>query len=148
MSRSNHAAAIDAKQKLLEIAAMDLGGRADDYRVAAGRVYQRANPARHLTFAQAAQRAIVVGGKYDGHELPSNIHATTRASATALAGLGLMGVAKDVYPHDGETHSYVVGFAEVEADVATGSVKRIGYPAMADVGTAVNPRSLAGRILA
>jgi len=116
---------MDAKQKLLEIAALDLGGRPDDYRVGGGRVYHRANPARHLTFTQAAQRAIALGGKYDGHELPSNIHRTTRASATALAGLGLMGVAKDVYPHDGETHSYVVGFAEVEVDVETGVVKLV-----------------------
>ena len=147
MSRSNHAAAMDAKQKLLEIAAMDLGGRPDDYRVGGGRVYQRANPARHLTFAQAAQRAIALGGKYDGHELPSNIHPTTRASATALAGLGLMGVAKDVYPHDGETHSYVVGFAEVEVDVETGVVTLVDYAAVADVGVVVNPRSLGGQVL-
>jgi CO/xanthine dehydrogenase Mo-binding subunit len=109
-----------AAHQLKIVAAIDLGGRPDDYRVGGGRVYQQANPARHLTFAQAALRAITLGGKYDGHELPSNIHRTTRASATVLAGLGLMGVAKDVYPHDGETHSYVVGFAEVEVDVETG----------------------------
>jgi CO/xanthine dehydrogenase Mo-binding subunit len=147
MSRSNHAAAMDATQKLMEVAARDLGGRPDDYRVGGGRVYQRANPARHLTFAQAAQRAIALGGKYDGHELPANIHETTRASATALAGLGLMGVAKDVYPHDGETHSYVVGFAEVEVDVETGVVKLVDYAAVADVGVVVNPRSLGGQVL-
>ncbi len=147
ISRSNHAGAMDAKQKLLEIAALDLGGRPDDYRVGGGRVYHRANPARHLTFTQAAQRAITLGGKYDGHELPSNIHRTTRASATALAGLGLMGVAKDEYPHDGETHSYVVGFAEVEVDVETGVVKLVDYAAVADVGVVVNPRSLGGQVL-
>src|SRR4029434_11340640 len=103
--------------------------------------------ARYLTFAQAAQRAIKLGGKYDGHELPSNIHATTRASATALAGLGLMGVAKDVYPHDGDTWSFVVGFAEVEVDLETGKTRLVDYLAVADVGTVVNPRSLHGQIL-
>src|SRR5499427_7050331 len=66
MSRSNHAAAMDATQKLLEIAAMDLGGRPDDYGVGGGRVYQRANPGRHLTLAAAGRRAISLGGKYDG----------------------------------------------------------------------------------
>ena len=71
----------------------------------------------------------------------------TKASATALAGLGLMGVAKDTYPHDGETHSYVVGFAEVEVDVETGVVRLIEYTAVADVGTVINPRSLGGQIL-
>jgi xanthine dehydrogenase molybdenum-binding subunit len=147
MSRSNHAGAMDARQKLLEIAARDLGGRPDDYRVGGGRVYHNRDLSRHLTFEQAARRAIQLGGKYDGHELPSNIHATTQASATLLAGQGLMGVAKDTYPHDGETHSYVVGFAEVEVDVETGAVKLLEYTAVADVGTVVNPRSLGGQVL-
>jgi CO/xanthine dehydrogenase Mo-binding subunit len=147
MSRSNHAGAMDAKQKLLEIAARDLGGRAADYRVGGGRVYHNQDRSRHLTFEQAARRAIQLGGKYDGHELPADIHATTRASATALAGQGLMGVAKDTYPHDGETHSYVVGFAEVEVDVETGAVKLLEYTAVADVGTVINPRSLGGQVL-
>jgi CO/xanthine dehydrogenase Mo-binding subunit len=100
-----------------------------------------------LTFEQAATRAIELGGKYDGHELPANIHAMTKTSATALAGQGLMGVAKDTYPHDGETHSYVVGFAEVEVDVETGAVKLVDYTAVADVGLVVHPRSLGGQIL-
>jgi xanthine dehydrogenase molybdenum-binding subunit len=147
MSRSNHAGAMDAKQKLLEIAARDLGGRPRDYRVGGGRVYHSQNPSRRLTFEQAARRAIELGGRYDGHELPGDIHATTRASATALAGQGLMGVAKDSYPHDGETHSYVVGFAEVEVDVETGAVKLLEYTAVADVGTVINPRSLGGQVL-
>ena len=147
ISRANHAAAMDARQKLLEVAAMDLGGRADDYRVGGGCVCHRSNSSRQLTFAQAARRAISLGGKYDGHELPPAIHATTRASATALAGVGLMGVAKDTYPHDGETHSYVVGFAEVEVDVETGVVKLVDYAAVADVGSVINPRSLGGQVL-
>jgi CO/xanthine dehydrogenase Mo-binding subunit len=147
ISRSNHAGAMDAKQKLMAIAAKDLGGRPEDYLVAGARVSHRQNPSRHLTFAQAAQRAIELGGAYDGHELPANIHATTRASAAALAGRGLMGVAKDTYPHDGETHSYVVGFAEVEVDVETGAVKLVDYAAVGDVGTVINPRSLGGQIL-
>ena len=147
MSRSNHAGAMDAKRKLQEIAATDLGGRPDDYRVGGGRVYHGQDRSRHLTFEQAARRAIQLGGKYDGHELPADIHATTRASATALAGQGLMGVAKDTYPHDGETHSYVVGFAEVEVDVETGAVKLLEYTAVADVGTVINPRSLGGQVL-
>ena len=54
-----------------------------------------------MTLAQAAQRAIELGGTYDGHELPKDINKLTVASATALAGQGLMAVAKDKYPHDG-----------------------------------------------
>ena len=67
------------------------------------------------------KKAIELGGKFDGHELPEDINAFTKASATALAGQGLMGVAKDTYPRDGNTHSFVVGFAEVEVDVETGA---------------------------
>ena len=147
MSRANHAAAHDAVRKLQAIAAADLGGAPADYRVADGRVFRAGSPSRGLTLADAATRAIARGGTYDGHELPADIHAMTRASATALAGLGLMGVAKDAYPHDGDTHSYVVGFAEVEVDVETGAVRLIEYTAVADVGTVVNPRSLGGQIL-
>ena len=58
-----------------------------------------------------------------------------------------MGVAKDNYPHDGETHSYVVGFAEVEVDVETGTVTLVDYAAVADVGTVINPRGLGGQML-
>jgi xanthine dehydrogenase molybdenum-binding subunit len=147
MTRANHAAASDAIAKLKEIAAGDLGGAPADYDVAGERVYRRGAPGRGLTLAQAAARAIALGGKYDGHELPGDIHAVTRTSATALAGQGLMGVAKDNYPHDGETHSYVVGFAEVEVDVETGGVRLIEYTAVADVGVVINPRSLGGQIL-
>ena len=71
----------------------------------------------------------------------------TTTSATALAGTGLMGVAKDNYKHDGDTMSYTVGFAEVEVDVETGHVRIVEYTAIGDVGTVVNPRSLGGQLL-
>ena len=147
MTRANLAGAVDARLKLQEIAAHDLGGKASDYALGNERVYRRDNPSRGLTYAQAAQRAIELGGKYDGHELPADIHAMTRKSAAALAGLGLMGVAKDTYPHDGDTYSFVVGFAEVEVDVETGKTTVVDYLAVGDVGTVVNPRSLHGQLL-
>jgi CO/xanthine dehydrogenase Mo-binding subunit len=146
MTRANHAGAMDAKRKLQEIAATDLGGSADDYELGNERVYRRGSPGRGLSYAQAAQRAIELGGRYDGHELPADIHAVTKLAATSLVGLGLMGVAKDAYPRDGDTYSFVVGFAEVEVDVETGKVVLIDYLGMGDVGTVVNPRSLGGQI--
>ena len=76
-----------------------------------------------MTLAQAAQKAIELGGTYDGHELPKDINAITKTSATALAGQGLMGVARDNYGRDGISKSYVAGFAEVEVDIETGSVQ-------------------------
>ena len=147
MTRANLAGASDARLKLQEIAAKDLGGAPNDYELGQMRVYRRGNPSRGLTYAQAAKRAIELGGRYDGHELPQDIHPFTKRSAAALAGLGVMGVAKDTYPRDGDTYAFVVGFAEVEVDVETGVMHLVDYLAVADVGTVVNPRSLHGQIL-
>jgi xanthine dehydrogenase molybdenum-binding subunit len=147
MTRANLAGAVDVRLKLQEIAAKDLGGAPADYVLGNERVHRRGNPSRGLSYAQAAARAIELGGKYDGHELPSEIHAFTKKSAAALAGLGLMGVAKDTYPRDGDTYSFVVGFAEVEVDIETGHTRLVDYLAVGDVGTVINPRSLHGQIL-
>ena len=147
MTRANMAGAVDARLKLQEIAAKDLGGAPTDFTVGNERVYRRDNPSRGLSFAKAAERAIALGGKYDGHELPGDVHAMTKRAAGALVGLGLMGVAKDTYPHDGDTYSFVVGFAEVEVDLETGRTRLVDYLAVADVGTVINPRSLHGQIL-
>ncbi len=146
MTRANHAGAMDARRKLQEIAARDLGGSPDDYELGGERVFRRGNPARGLSYAQAATRAIALGGRYDGHELPEDIHPTTKAAAAALAGLGLMGVAKDTYRRDGTTYSFVAGFAEVEVDLETGKTTLIDYFSMADVGTVINPRSMVAQV--
>ncbi len=146
MTRANHAAAMDAIGKLKEIAARDLGGAPESYEIGGERVFMRGNPGRGMTFAQAATRAIALGARYDGHELPEDIHADTKAAAAALVGLGLMGVAKDVYPRNGTTYSFVAGFAEVEVDLETGKPTLIDFLGMADVGSVINPRSLAAQI--
>jgi len=147
MTRANMAGAEDARQKLQEIAARDLGGTPQDYVLGNERVYSRDTPSRGLTYAQAAKRAIELGDKYDGHALPADINPFTKRSATALTGQGLMGVAKDNYAHDGDTYSFVAGFAEVEVDVETGRTTVVDYLAVGDVGTVVNPRSLHGQLL-
>jgi CO/xanthine dehydrogenase Mo-binding subunit len=146
MTRANHAAAMDAKQKLKELAAVELGGSAADYDIGGEKVFRRGAPSRALSYADAARRAIERGGRFDGHELPADIHAVTRSAATALAGLGLMGVAKDTYPRDGDTYSFVAGFAEVEVDIETGHVELIDFLGVGDVGTVINPRSLVAQI--
>jgi xanthine dehydrogenase molybdenum-binding subunit len=146
MTRANHAAAMDAKTKLQTIAAKDLGGSPADYAIGNERVFRTGNPSRGLTYAQAAARAIALGGTFDGHEVPADIHAVTKAAAALNAGVGLMGVAKDVYPRDGDTYSFVAGFAEVEVDVETGVVRLVDFYSVGDVGTIVNPRSLIAQI--
>jgi CO/xanthine dehydrogenase Mo-binding subunit len=146
MTRANFAGANDAKRKLQEIAAKDLGGTPDDYELSNERVHRRGNPGGGLTYAQAAKRAIDLGGKFDGHELPDDINPMTKRAAAMHAGLGLMGVAKDNYPRNGTTYSFVIGFAEVEVDVETGKVTLIDYLGVGDVGTVINPRSLLAQI--
>ncbi len=146
MTRANHAGAMDAKRKLQEIAARDLGGAPDDYDLGNERIYRKGQPGRALTYAQAAERAIELGGRYDGHELPPDIHAVTKNAAAGLVGLGLMGVAKDTYPRDGATYSFVAGFAEVEVDLETGAVRLVDFLSVGDVGLVVNPRSLVAQI--
>jgi CO/xanthine dehydrogenase Mo-binding subunit len=146
-TRANYAAAIDARRKLQEIAAGDFGGSPDNYEVVSARIQRRGSPSIGMTYDRAARRAIELGGKYDGHELPEDIHAVTRESASALSGAGLMGIAKDVFPRDGDSFSFIAGFAEVEVDVETGEATLIDYFAVGDVGTVVNPRSLKCQIL-
>ena len=145
-TRANWAAVADAKLKMQEIAAQDLGGAPEDYDIGGERVYRRGNRSQGLSFAQIAQRAIDLGGKYDGHELPEDINGMTTASATALAGQGLMGVAKDNYEEGGRRMSFVAGFAEVEVDIETGNVKIVDYAAGSDAGTILHPKTYEGQI--
>ncbi len=142
MTRAAHAAAMDTKTKLQEVAARALGGTPASYQVATGRVF---SGGRGLSFADAAKKAIEYGGKYDGHEVPEDINAFTKASMKVVAGQGLIGVAKDTYKRDGNTHSFVAGFAEVEVDVETGAWRVVDYTAVADVGTILHPRNLFGQ---
>jgi CO/xanthine dehydrogenase Mo-binding subunit len=144
MSRAAHAAASDAIAKAKEIAAKAFGGSPELYRVADGRV---SGNGRSLTLGDVAKRAIELGGKYDGHELPDNINKVTTAAATALAGQGLMGVARDTYKRDGTTFSFVAGFAEVEVDVETGAYKVLDFTAVGDSGTIIHPRAYGGQVL-
>ncbi len=145
-TRANYAAGHDARRKLQEIAARDLGGAPDDYEVADARVFRSGYRAQGLSFARAARRAVELGGGYDGHELPDDINAMTVTSATALAGSGLLGVAKDNYATGGRVQSYCIGFAEVEVDLETGAISLKDYRVSTDCGTIVNPRTLAAQL--
>src|SRR5690606_18979456 len=120
MSRTNYAAAMDAVAKLKEIAAMDLGGSPDDYDIEDERVFKIDDPSTGLTYAEAAQRAIELGGKFAGHEVPDDLNEMTKASAAGVAGTGLVGVAKDNLALTGTVPALAAGFVEIELDVETG----------------------------
>jgi xanthine dehydrogenase molybdenum-binding subunit len=145
MTRAAHAAAMEAKKKLQEIAAKKLGGKPEQYEVANERVFRKGGAG--MTLAQAAKYAIQLGGVYDGHEPPADLHKLTKASVAALASQGLVAAAKDNYPRDGSTFSYVASFAEVEVDVETGKYYVVDFLASADVGTVIHPRALGGQVL-
>ena len=146
MTRAAYATAMDAKKKLQEIAAKKLGGKPEQYEVANERVFRKGGGAG-MTLAQAAKHAIELGGVYDGHEAADDLHKLTKASVAACAGQGLVGAAKDNYPRDGNTYSYVASFAEVEVDIETGKYYIVDFLASADVGTVIHPRALGGQVL-
>ena len=146
MTRTNYVAAMDAKNKLLEIAAMDLGGSPDDYDLAYERVVHKTDKSKSMGFADAAKRAIELGGKYDGHEAPEDIHDMTKTSVAALAGTGLIGVAKDNLKHEGVVPAMAVGFIEIELDLETGKYEILDYVGVAECGTVLHPQGLETQI--
>jgi CO/xanthine dehydrogenase Mo-binding subunit len=142
MTRAAHAVGTRAVQMVQEVAANAHGGTPAAYRVADGKV---TGPGGTMTLAQIAQKAIELGGKYDGHEPPDDVNAWTKTSVKNLAGQGLVVAARDDYKRDGQSRSYVAAFAEVEVDVETGKFHILDYAAVVDVGTVINPRSLRGQ---
>jgi CO/xanthine dehydrogenase Mo-binding subunit len=146
MTRTNYVAAQDLLAKLREIAAQDLGGKPDDYDVDGSKVFAKGNPSKALSYGDAAKRAIALGGRFDGHELPKDINPMTQASATALAGQGLIGVAKDNLPVTGQPAAFAACFIEIELDVETGMHRIVDLVSVADCGTVIHPMGLATQI--
>ncbi len=147
MTRTNTVAALDAKGKLQEIAAKEFGGDPAQYDVDGGNVFLKSDPTKTLSFAAAAKRAIALGGKYSGRELPQNLNPMTARSAAALPGQGLLRVAKDTLERKGVVTAFTAGFVQVQVDVETGHVDITDYLAVADCGTVIHPQSLGTQIM-
>jgi CO/xanthine dehydrogenase Mo-binding subunit len=141
-TRDNYAAAEDALRKIRLIASRTLGGGANAYRVDNGRVM---GPGGSMSFAQVAERAIALGGEFDGHVLPDDINAATVPAAAMHAGTGLVGVARDNYGGEGSIYSWLAAFTEIELDVETGVIDVKDLVAVTDCGTVIHPRSLGGQ---
>jgi CO/xanthine dehydrogenase Mo-binding subunit len=144
-TRANYATGQDLKKKLQEVAAKTKGGSPESYDTGPQGVIRRGGGLA-MTWAQAAEAAIKLGGIYDGTETPKEINAMTRAAAAAHKGRGLMGVARDNLPRDGQTYGFMAAFAEVEVDVETGVWTIVDFTGVADVGTVIHPNSLGGQI--
>jgi CO/xanthine dehydrogenase Mo-binding subunit len=145
-ARTNYAAAMNARRKLLEIAALMLGGGAEDYDLAEARVVHKADPAKAISFAQAAQKAIELGGKYSGREAPADINPITRDALAIIAGSGLIGVAKDAFPKTTTITSFAATFVAIELDVETGKFDITDMITIVECGTVLHPEGLAQQI--
>ena len=146
MARTNYVAAMDALTKLKEIASRRFGGSPEQYDIDGRRVFRKGSPGTGMTYGEAAQRAIQLGGKYDGHELPKDINPMTQVSATAIAGTGLVGVAKDNLPLTGAPAAFAAAFVEIELDLETGKHVILDYMGVADCGTVIHPAGLETQI--
>jgi len=144
-TRANYATGVDLKKKLQEVAAKTKGGSPEGYDTNAQGVIRKGGGLA-MTWAQAAEAAIKLGGIYDGTETPKEINAMTKAAAAAHKGRGLMGVARDNLPRDGQTYGFMAAFAEVEVDLETGVWTIVDFTGVADVGTVIHPNSLGGQI--
>ena len=139
-SRANYVAAMDALKKLKEIAAAEFGGTVEEYDIAEERVFKVADPTLGISYGEAAQRAIAMGGHYSGAEYPEDIHPITQRAVQGVAGSGLIGVAKDNLPRKGTPPGMIVGYVELEIDVDTGKFEILEYVAVADCGTVMHPQ--------
>ena len=146
MTRAAHAVGLECVQRLQEVAAKKLGGQPADYVVANLRVTRKGGGAG-LSFAEAANHAIQLGGIYDGHDANPEVNKYTKQSVNAMAGQGLIASARDNYSHEGDSMSFLACFAEVEVDIETGVYRIVDYLAYADVGTVIHPAALGGQVL-
>lgn len=142
MTRTNYVAAVDALEKLLEIAATELGGSPEDYDIGEERVFRKADPSVSISYAEAATLAIRMGGKYSGELAPEDINQMTRNSVAGLAGTGLIGVARDNLQKDGTVPALAAGFVRIELDTETGKFEILDYLGVADCGTVIHPQGL------
>lgn len=141
-SRANHAAAVLAKDLLLRLAAMELGGSADDYELRNGGIVSKSDSSKTLTFAAAAKRAMAEGGEFDGSVVPEDINPMTKGAAAILAGTGLVAAAKDNLERNGVVPALTAAFIEIALDKETGQIEIIDFVNVADCGTINHPQSL------
>ena len=145
-SRTMYVAAVAMKAQLTEIAAAILGGAAADYDLGDEKVVSKADATKSITYAQAAQKAMELGGKYVGKEPPKDINPVTLDGLQKIAGTGLIAVAKDSLPRVGLTPGLTTTMAEIELDTETGKINIVEMVCVADCGTVLHPMGLAAQM--
>lgn len=142
-TRTNYVAAMDALDKMKQIAAETMGGEADDYDIDGKRIFNIETPEQGMSYGAIAARAIQLGGAYSGQTWPEDIHEITQRSVQNVAGSGLIGVAKDNLPREGVIPGLACAFVEIELDLETGKYEILDYVGIAECGTVVHPQGLA-----
>ena len=146
-TRTMFGAATDMLNKMKEIAASDLGGDPSDYDVANERVYQIADESTGYTYAEVAQRAMELGGKYTGEaDLPEELAEWTQISVSRLAGSAFMGVYHDPR-HEGNPPGFTVTCCEIELDLETGKYEILDMVTIAESGTIVHPQGMENQLV-
>ena len=145
-TRTCWGAAQDMLAKMKEIAANDLGGSPDDYDVSNERVHQIADESVGYSFAEVAQRAMELGGKYTGEaELPEDLAEWTQIAVSRLAGSGFMGVYHDP-AHSGNPPGFTVTALEIELDTETGKIEIKDIVSVGECGTVMHPQGLKNQL--
>ncbi|MFC2019293.1 xanthine dehydrogenase family protein molybdopterin-binding subunit [Chloroflexota bacterium] len=125
-------AAVEAKQKLIGVAARMLEVPPESLVARPGEIYNKDDPSQALTIKEALRAAyFAVGEPITGHGLW-----VTKAGFFDADGYGNFTPA---YPFGAEA-------ARVEVDPETGQVRVTGYAAAHDVGRALNPDIVEGQI--
>ena len=101
-----------------------------------------------MTLADVAKKAIELGGKYDGHEMPEDINAMTKASVGGARRPGADGRrARQLQAR--RRHPLVRG--RLRGSRGRRRDRRVSrwstYLAVADVGTVIHPKALGGQVL-
>ena len=146
-TRTFWGAAQDMLAKMKEIAANELGGSPDDYDVSNERVHQIADESVGYSFAEVAQRAMELGGKYTGEaELPEDLAEWTQIAVSRLAGSGFMGVYHDP-AHSGNPPGFTVTALEIELDTETGKIDIKDIVSVGECGTVMHPQGLKNQLV-
>jgi len=145
-SRTMYAAAMAMKDMLTDIAAKTHGGQPADYVLGKEKVVHKSDASKSLSFQQAAEKAVALGGKYSGKEVPDDLNAITKQSVAMIAGSGLIAAAKDNMPRVGVTPGLSVSMAEIELDTETGKFEIKDMICVADCGTVLHPLGLGHQI--
>ncbi len=145
-SRTMYAAAMAMKDLLTDIAAKTHGGQPADYVLGKEKVTHKSDASKSLTFKEAAEKAIALGGKYSGKEVPEDLNAITKQSVGMIAGTGLIAAAKDSLPRVGVTPGLSVSMAQIELDTETGKIEIKDMISVADCGTVLHPLGLGHQI--